>query len=244
MTGGQKLGPDVDAAPARRPEAVTLGGRFGHVEKLDPGRHGVALWQALRHHDALWTYMAYGPFDDQETFLAWVEQRAGLADPFSYAIVDGRGHAVGIATLMEIRPAMRVIEVGNIVYGPALQRTALATEAQYLLAGYAFETLGYRRYEWKCNALNAGSRNAALRLGFTFEAIFRNHMIVKGRSRDTAWYAMLDSDWPSQKRGFERWLAPDNFDPEGRQRRSLSVIMMSFAGGAEPEGRDQSWLGD
>ncbi len=125
---------------------------------------------------------------------------------------------------MEIRPAMRVIEVGNIVYSPALQRTPLATEAQYLLARYAFETLGYRRYEWKCDALNAASRRAAQRYGFTFEGIFRQHMIVKGRSRDTAWFAMLDSEWPARKASFERWLAPDNFAPDGRQKSSLSAL--------------------
>jgi RimJ/RimL family protein N-acetyltransferase len=125
---------------------------------------------------------------------------------------------------MEIRPEMRVIEVGNIVYGPSLQRTPLATEAQYLLARYVFETLGYRRYEWKCNALNAPSRRAALRLGFSFEGIFRAHMIVKGRNRDTAWYSMLDSEWPARRRAFERWLAPENFDAQGRQRKSLAAM--------------------
>ena len=125
---------------------------------------------------------------------------------------------------MEIRPAMRVVEVGHIVYSPALQRTPLATEAQYLLARYAFETLGYRRYEWKCNALNAPSRRAALRFGFTFEGIFRQHMIVKGRNRDTAWFSMLDSEWPARKAAFERWLAPENFDSDGRQKTKLSAL--------------------
>src|SRR5437016_9289791 len=125
---------------------------------------------------------------------------------------------------MEIRPAMRVVEVGNIVYSPALQRTPLATEAQYLLARHAFETLGYRRYEWKCNALNAPSRRAALRFGFIFEGLFRQHMIVKGRSRDTAWFSMLDSEWPARKAAFERWLAPGNFDAQGRQTQSLSAL--------------------
>jgi RimJ/RimL family protein N-acetyltransferase len=125
---------------------------------------------------------------------------------------------------MENRPAMRVIEVGHIVYGGPLQRTPLATEAQYLLACYAFETLGYRRYEWKCNALNAPSRRAATRYGFTFEGIFRQHMIVKGRSRDTAWHAMLDSEWPARKRAFETWLAPDNFDAGGRQKTRLAAL--------------------
>ena len=125
---------------------------------------------------------------------------------------------------MEIRPAMRVIEVGNIVYGPALQRTPLATEAQYLLARHVFEELGYRRYEWKCNALNAPSRRAALRLGFTFEGIFCQHMIVKGRNRDTAWFAMLDQEWPARKQAFEAWLSPENFTSDGRQRTSLAAL--------------------
>jgi N-acetylglutamate synthase-like GNAT family acetyltransferase len=138
-------------------------------------------------------------------------------------VLDAAGRAVGIVTLMEIRPAMGVIEVGHIVYGPALQATPLATEVQYLLARYVFETLGYRRYEWKCNALNFPSRRAAERFGFTFEGIFRAHMIVKGRNRDTAWFSMLDSEWPARKVAFERWLAPENFDAQGRQRTALSV---------------------
>jgi RimJ/RimL family protein N-acetyltransferase len=136
-------------------------------------------------------------------------------------VVDADGRAVGILSLMEIRPAMRVIEVGNIVYSPALQRTPLATEAQYLIARYAIETLGYRRYEWKCNALNAASKRAAERFGFTYEGLFRQHMIVKGRSRDTAWFSILDSEWPARKAAFERWLAPENFDRDGRQKTKL-----------------------
>ena len=125
---------------------------------------------------------------------------------------------------MEIRPAMRVIEVGHILYTGALQRTPLATEAQYLLARYIFETLGYRRYEWKCNALNAPSRRAAARFGFTFEGLFRQHMITKGRNRDTAWFSMLDTEWPARKAAFERWIAPDNFDTQDRQKQSLASL--------------------
>jgi RimJ/RimL family protein N-acetyltransferase len=124
---------------------------------------------------------------------------------------------------LAIRPEMRVVEVGNILLSPRLQRTRLATEAQYLLAGHAFETLGHRRYEWKCDALNAASCRAALRLGFRFEGIFRDHMIIKGRSRDTAWFAMLATDWPARKAAFERWLAPENFDPDGTQRERLGA---------------------
>jgi RimJ/RimL family protein N-acetyltransferase len=147
-----------------------------------------------------------------------------LDDPYSYAIVDRSGQALGIATLMEIRPSMGVIEVGHILYSPALQRTPLGTEAQYLLARYAFETLGYRRYEWKCDALNAPSRRAALRYGFVFEGVLRQHMIAKNRNRDTAFFSMLDSEWPARKTAFERWLVPENFDADGKQRTSLSEL--------------------
>lgn len=215
------VGPPVDASPAQQPATIALKGQFGTVERLDVPRHGESLWQALEGHGRLWTYMFHGPFADRAAFAAWLGGRQTLADPFYYAIVDRSGRACGLAALMSIRPDMRVIEIGHIVWAPPLQRTGLATEAQFLLAAYVFETLGYRRYEWKCDALNSRSRRAALRLGFAFEGIFRNHMIVKGRSRDTAWFAMTDTDWPARKAAFERWLAPDNFDAEGRQRTSL-----------------------
>ena len=197
------VGPPVDAKAALRPYAISLCGRFGAVERLAPARHGDALWNELKGHDGLWTYMFYGPFADKPAFAAWLAEREKLADPFFYAIVDKAGRPLGVATLMSIRPDMRVIEVGHIVLGPSLQRSPLATEAQFLLARYAFEMLGYRRYEWKCDALNAPSRRAALRFGFAFEGIFRSHMIVKGRNRDTAWFAMTDADWPARKSAFE-----------------------------------------
>jgi RimJ/RimL family protein N-acetyltransferase len=168
--------------------------------------------------------MSYGPLADRTTFLGWLEERQALEDPFYYAVVDRSRRAVGLETLVAIRPDMRAVEVGHIVLGPALQRTPLATEAQYLLARYVFETLGYRRYEWKCNVLNAASYRAALRFGFVFEGIFRNHMISKGRSRDSAWFAMIDTEWPARKAAFECWLAPDNFDAAGRQRTSLREL--------------------
>ncbi len=226
MRGEQPVGDRVDTAPARRPGDVTLEGRLAILEKLDPVRHGRAFWEGVRNDDSLWTYMGYGPFDGEAAFMAWLEARAETADPYAYAVIDKRtGTATGSVTLMETRPAMRVIEMGNIVYAPSLQRTPAATEAQYLAAAYVFDTLGYRRYEWKCNALNAPSRRAALRLGFSFEGIFRQHMIVKGRNRDTAWYSMLDSEWPARKRAFERWLDPSNFDAEGRQRVGLANFM-------------------
>ena len=217
------IGPVVNAAPAQRPGAVALEGQFGRLEKLDPARHAADLWRAFGADERLWTYMFYGPFSNAGAFSDFVEKIAALEEQIYYAVVDRDGRAVGWAALMEIRPQPRVIEVGSIVYGPALQRTALATEAQYLLARYVFGTLGYRRYEWKCDALNAASRRAALRFGFTFEGIFRQHMIIKGRNRDTAWFAMLDSEWLRARSAFERWLAPENFDG-GRQRRPLEAI--------------------
>ncbi len=221
---GRPVGVLVDATPARPPGPGVLQGRFGCLEKLDASRHAADLWANVAGHDELWSYMAYGPFADAGAFKSWIAERAALDDPYSYAVVDSAGHAVGIITLMEIRPTVRVIETGNILYSPSLQRTPLATEAQFLLARYAFDTLGYRRYEWKCNALNAPSRRAAERFGFTFEGIFRNHVIVKGRNRDTAWFSMIDSEWPAIKRAFERWLVPENFDVGGGQKTSLAAL--------------------
>jgi RimJ/RimL family protein N-acetyltransferase len=221
---GQPVGLPVDTTPARPPGPVTLQGRYGRVEKFSTG-HAGSLWGAVKGHDALWTYMpSYGPFADAAAFSAWAAARAALNDPYSYAIVDQAGRAQGIFALMAIRPEHRVIEVGHVIYAPALQRTPLATEAQYLLARYVFETLRYRRYEWKCDMLNAASRKAAQRYGFTFEGIFRQHMIGKGRNRDTAWLSMLDGEWPARKANFERWLAPGNFGPDGRQKTSLSAL--------------------
>ncbi|HXF88158.1 MAG TPA: GNAT family protein [Xanthobacteraceae bacterium] len=220
------LGAEVVATPAERPGPVTLAGRHGAVARLDVARHGGDLWAAVCGHDELWTYMPSGPFADEASFLQWLKLRARDDSPYYfYSILDQNGRALGLAAMIDARPANRVVEIGHIVYGPALQRTALATEAQYLLARYVFETLRYRRYEWKCNALNAASRRAAERLGFVFEGIFRQHMIVKGRNRDTAWYSMLDSEWPPRKAAFERWLARENFDSQGRQKLRLEQCM-------------------
>jgi RimJ/RimL family protein N-acetyltransferase len=222
----QPIGDIVDTTPAERPGLMRLDGRFCRIEKLDVVRHGASLWHAVKDHDATWTYLGYGPFREEGSFYAWLEERVVLLDPFSYAVVDGAmSRATGIVTLMEIRPSARVIEIGNIVYTPALQRTSAGTEAQYLMARYVFETLRYRRYEWKCNALNAPSRRASLRFGFAFEGIFRQHMIVKGRNRDTAWFAMTDGDWPRKKAAYERWLAPGNFDDDGIQRTGLAAAV-------------------
>jgi RimJ/RimL family protein N-acetyltransferase len=217
------VGPAVDSAPALFPGTVTLQGRYGSIERLSAARHSAALWMAMRGHDAIWAYLPPRPFTDQVEFDAYIAECEQNKERIFYAVVDTAGHAVGFLSLMEIRPAMRVVEVGNIVYSPTLQRTPFATEAQYLIARYAFETLGYRRYEWKCNALNAPSKRAAERFGFTYEGLFRQHMIVKGHSRDTAWFAILDSEWPARKAAFERWLAPENFDRDGRQKAKLGA---------------------
>jgi RimJ/RimL family protein N-acetyltransferase len=221
---GQPVGLPVDARPAPRPGPVMLKGRYGHLEKLVP-EHAADLWKVLAGQDQVWTYISTdGPFVNFGAFAAFIKQRAAAADPYAYAIIDMSGRAIGYFTLLRIEPQMRVIEVGHVIYSPALQRTPLGTEAQYLLARYAFETLGYRRYEWKCNALNAASWRAALRYGFTYEGTFRQHIIAKGRNRDNAWFSMLDSEWPSRKLNFECWLAPENFDSEGRQKLSLAAL--------------------
>lgn len=202
-------------------EPVTLRGRYATLEPLHAGRHGAELWDALKgpENDGLWTWMHDGPYAGQEAFVAALERKAAARDAWFVAILAPR--AAGYASLMREDAPNRVIEVGNIMYSPSLQRTAAATEAMYLMARHVFETLGYRRYEWKCNALNQPSRRAALRLGFQFEGIFRQHMLVKGRNRDTAWFSMLDTEWPARKRAFEAWLDPANFDEAGRQRRPL-----------------------
>jgi len=222
---GQPVGPKVpDPSPAPRPGPVTLEGRFGRLEKLQPG-HAAALWKHFQGHPELWTYIgAYGPFDTEKEFAAHIERFAASPDPYVYAIIDKDKGPVGYFTLMEIRPAHRVIEVGHVMYSPALKRSPLATEAQYLLAKYVFETLGYRRYEWKCHALNAASRRAGQRLGFTYEGLFRQYLIAKGRNRDNAWFSMLDSEWPMRKAGFEKWLSPENFTGDGQQKQSLIAL--------------------
>ncbi|HET7467679.1 MAG TPA: GNAT family protein [Candidatus Dormibacteraeota bacterium] len=193
------------------------------LEPLDVERHGSDLQAAQAGAPEIWMYLPDGPFADEAAFRDWLVARAASSDPLFYAIIDrASGRALGMASYLRITPEHGVIEVGYIWYSPALQRTPAATETMYLMARHAFEDLGYRRYEWKCNALNEPSRRAALRLGFTYEGIFRQHMVVKDRNRDTAWYSMLDSEWPVAKAAFEAWLSPDNFDAEGRQLRGLA----------------------
>jgi len=218
------LGAQVDATPARRPQRTTLDGRMVKVVPLDPAAHGKALFEGAQN-EQLWIYLFEGPFTNRASFDSHLKRMASSEDPLFFAILDKTSReAVGYASYMRIEPTHRVIEVGSILFTPRLQRTIGATEAMYLMARHVFEDLGYRRYEWKCNALNTPSRRAALRLGFTFEGVFRQHMIIKGRNRDTAWFSILDSEWPKRKAAFERWLDPGNFDASGRQKVSLFAM--------------------
>jgi len=208
--------------PVPLPSPVTLSGHAVTLEPLNAERHAAALWKALRGHDELWTWLPYGPFASESDLRRHIEDRQAATGFVFLAIVPAAtGLAEGWASYMRMEPAHGVIEVGYVLFAPSLQRTAAATEAMFLMASHVFDQLGYRRYEWKCNAENLPSRRAAERLGFTFEGIFRQHMILKGRNRDTAWFSMLNSEWPARKRAFAAWLAPENFDDEGRQRRSL-----------------------
>jgi RimJ/RimL family protein N-acetyltransferase len=221
------LDPSAYTGRAAHPQRVVLPGSFVTVAPLSASEHCHDLWNGTGGADKehLWRYLSEGPFLSREPFEQLLRTRESSADPFFYALLDSHsGQALGMASLMRIEPTHRVIEVGSILYSDALQRTSTATEAMYLLARYVFESLKYRRYEWKCNALNEPSRNAALRLGFTFEGIFRQHMIVKGQNRDTAWFSMLDREWPDRKASFERWLTPSNFDEGGRQRGPLRTM--------------------
>ncbi|MGZ8156911.1 MAG: GNAT family N-acetyltransferase [Burkholderiales bacterium] len=201
-------------------------GRYCRVERLDPGTHAEALFEAnaLDTEGRMWTYMYYGPFDTLESYREWVERASRGDDPLFFAIVERQTETpVGVASYLRIDCANGAIEVGHLAYSQPLQRTRAATEAMYLMMQQAFES-GYRRYEWKCNALNAASRAAAMRLGLSFEGVFRQAAVAKGRNRDTAWYAAIDREWPQLRDAFQRWLAPGNFDAAGRQQVRLSDL--------------------
>jgi RimJ/RimL family protein N-acetyltransferase len=224
---GLPIGPEVAGQPAPRPVRRVLEGRFVRLAPLDPARHGQDLWEESHgpDRDVIWQYLFEPPFADQAAFQAHLEAKAASSDPLFFAVVrQADGRALGYQTLMRIEPVHRVIEVGNVMYGTGLQRTPGSTEAQYLFMRHVFDDLGYRRFEWKCNACNAPSRRAAERLGFTFEGVFRQHMIVRGRNRDTAWYSILDAEWPARRAAFEAWLDPLNFDAAGSQKASLSTL--------------------
>jgi len=224
---GQPVGEPVPHwTPPPPPPRAPLAGRYCRLEPVDPGRHAVPLHaaNALDAEGAMWTYLPYGPFASAAAYRAWMEQTCLGDDPYFLAIIDlATGEPAGLAAYLRIDCANGVIEVGHLAYAPRLQRTAAATEAMYLMMRGAFE-LGYRRYEWKCDALNQASRAAAERLGFAGEGVFRQAVVRKGRNRDTAWYSIIDREWPARRAAFERWLSPENFDSAGRQRQRLADL--------------------
>ncbi|HEV3386086.1 MAG TPA: GNAT family protein [Gemmata sp.] len=223
---GQPIGPPLpNWTPPPLPPREPMTGRFCRLEPLDPGKHSADLHAAYTAGDGRsWTYLALGPFSTFESFLNWQISIYQSSDPLFFAVVDlSTGKAAGMVSYLRIAPASGSIEVGHIHYSVALQRKPAATESMYLMMRWAFEA-GYRRYEWKCDSLNAASRKAAVRLGLTFEGVFRQATVYKGRSRNTAWYAAIDSEWPRLRAAFETWLSPDNFDGERRQRLRLSEL--------------------
>lgn len=226
---GQPVGAPVEGWRTRPfPTPEPMAGRLCRLEPLDADRHAADLWaaQALDPEGRNWTYLPYGPFGDEAAHRAWVEDCSRQRDPQFYAIVrQDSGQAVGVASYLRIVPEHGVIEVGHLNYTPLLQRTPASTEAMYLMMRRVFGEYGYRRYEWKCHAQNAPSWGAAERLGFTFEGVFRNAVVVKGRNRDTAWLSITDAEWPSIRAALEGWLAPANFAASGQQRERLEVFM-------------------
>jgi RimJ/RimL family protein N-acetyltransferase len=227
---GQPVGADLPGwTPRPLPPETPMTGCFCRLEMLDPDRHAADLFAAyaLDPDDRHWTYLPYGPFPDFPTYLAYVRERTSRKDPLQHAIVDlATGKAVGVCAFMRMDPANGIIEIGQIRFSSLLQRRPAATEAMYLMMRHVFE-LGYRRYEWKCDALNAPSRRAAQRLGFSYEGLFRQALVTKGRNRDTAWYSLLDWEWPDRQAAFVRWLSKENFDAQGRQRLPLVDIRES-----------------
>ena len=222
---GQPL-PNWVARPV--PPRTAMQGRFCAVEPLDPAKHAHALFEAnsLDSDNRNWTYLSVGPFKDFESYRAWLDKVAEGADPVFHAIIDrATGKAVGVASYMRLDPPNGVIEGGHINSSPLLQQKPAATEAMFLMMRRVFDELGYRRYEWKCDSLNAPSRAAALRLGFQYEGLFRQATVYKGRSRDTTWFSIIDGEWPKVRGAYEQWLAPDNFDAGGGQKRKLSDLI-------------------
>jgi RimJ/RimL family protein N-acetyltransferase len=221
------LGDSVDWSPVERPGRRPLQGRHVLLRPVEAATDAEPLY-AASHPSDIWIYLPYGPYESAAHMSEALAQLERSEDPLFFTLVTDRPS--GIASYLRITPEHGAIEIGHIWFGTAMQRTAAATEAIYLLARHVFDDLGYRRLEWKCNALNAPSRRAAERFGFTFEGVFRKQQVVKGRNRDTAWYAIVDDDWPRIRVAFTQWLAPGNFDAHGRQRRSLSSFMASGEG--------------
>jgi RimJ/RimL family protein N-acetyltransferase len=226
---GQPVGAPVpDWHGAQKPDDTPLAGRYCRLEHVNDERHADELYDAYcRASDARdWTYLNVGPFDSPDAYRAHLTRIAASTDPFHYAVIDGTtGKAVGTLALMRIDAANGVIEVGFVTYSSLLQKTRAGTEAIFLLIRHAFDTLGYRRFEWKCDSLNAPSRAAALRYGFTFEGIFRQAIVYRGRNRDTAWFSIIDSEWPAIRAAFDTWLEPANFDARGVQVRKLAELV-------------------
>jgi RimJ/RimL family protein N-acetyltransferase len=217
--------------PRPRPSRETLEGRYVRLEPLDPAAHGDELYAASSVPDAAerFAWLFEYPPESRAAFQPWLERMAASEDPLVFAVIDkASGTVAGRQTLMRIDPTHGVIEIGSIYWGPAISRRPAATEAQYLFMKYAFETLGYRRYEWKCNDRNGPSKRAAERFGFKFEGLFRNHMVAKGENRDTAWFSIIDSEWPALKQAYEAWLEPANFDADGLQKRRLEEVRAQF----------------
>ncbi|WP_298843986.1 GNAT family protein [uncultured Roseobacter sp.] len=224
--------PDWRQPPA--PAGAPLSGHYVTLEALDPAAHATDLFRAFHSADAVWDYLPYGPFPDFGGYQNWLRETVAHSGHLFYAIRnEATGNWEGVASYLRIDPANGSIEVGNINYSPALQRTRAATEAMYLLMKWAFEN-GYRRYEWKCNALNLPSRRAAQRLGFSYEGVFRQATIVKGCNRDTAWFAAIDSEWPRLEQAFQAWLSPDNFDGAGRQITDLGTLTRPVRVSSDP----------
>lgn len=223
---GQAIGEALsDWQGAKRPERTTLTGQYCRLEPLDVVQHGEDLFNAFALHtdETAWTYLPYGPFADKAAYLTWLSEQQASTDPLFYAIIELKTNkAVGVASYLRIEPQNGAIEVGHLVFSALLQRTPLSTEAMFLMMQYVFDVLGYRRYEWKCDSLNAPSCQAAQRLGFQFEGIFRQAVIYKNRNRDTAWFAIIDKDWKMLKKRFITWLSANNFDENGVQKRRLT----------------------
>lgn len=223
-----------DWTPPGTPSGEILSGQYAHLEPLSAEKHAALLYRCFDGHDSIWDYMADGPYSSASQYHRWVRDNAGLSDPHFYAIRNlATDHWEGVASYLRIAPESGSIEVGSISYSPALQRTRAATEAMYLMMKWAFEA-GYRRYEWKCNALNAPSRRAAQRLGFSYEGVFRQALVVKGRNRDTAWFAAIDKEWPALKEAFEAWLSPSNFTPDGKQIERLGDLTGLVRASSDP----------
>lgn len=224
--------PGWQAPPA--PGHDVFEGRYVRLERLNAAAHAADLFAAFDGDDSLWDYMPTGPFHSAALFHRWAAEQEGREDFVYHAILDrATGRACGQAAFMRINPPAGSIEVGSITFAPSLQRSPAATEAMYLMMSWAFEA-GYRRYEWKCNALNRPSRAAAQRLGFSYEGVFRHADVVKGRNRDTAWFAVVDTEWPALKEAFEAWLSPANFDAEGRQMERLSDLTALVRAASDP----------